>query len=597
MKIKLENFGVYQGVHNIDMDTPISIFIGMNGTGKTTIADAIRFALSGRVNGAKKENVSILHNGSKYAEVEIVFDDGFAVKRRLTAAGGESISVGSVTDDTPASVKQTVIWNYLNLTEREFPFFSRVNFLDMNSEERKKFLGEYLQLSLNKDTLVERVKKEVGDDFGTVKEEVEGTIDIALKEGIKEAENYSVNTRRVLKRERDKLTPLPVVDFIEIEGNKVDLKPLKLPDIEKKLETRKNERDELLKEKGRAEIVRGRDLYKEHGEVAAKIAELKEKISTLKYEESKKSATDLGVKKAQLEKELTHIKGLGKEVAMVDVCPAYNAKCPITEKQFKKIKELVSQPAEDAHLREKAISDEMSHIVTKINEHNSAITDYDNTKALLKEEEAKLLEIKKYIDSGIRPFNEVEKSLTQAETLLRNCEKVHTSLKEYQKAVSHNAGIDNRIKQAEREIEIFDRLAKLFSPEGNLLTSSEKIKGVNDTLESLKGFIGYPVRVTEILEIEGMPVRVSRAEEYIVNIALLIALNPVVKFIVVDNADMFDTLHKEMMFKKIFGEMFRNFKVIVLAVQQNGVVKPSPFSNIKVFHVNGGVKPVLKEEV
>lgn len=53
-KLRLENFGVYVGTHEIDLspssrDRPIVLFGGLNGGGKTTLLDAIQLALFGKL--------------------------------------------------------------------------------------------------------------------------------------------------------------------------------------------------------------------------------------------------------------------------------------------------------------------------------------------------------------------------------------------------------------------------------------------------------------------------------------------------------------------------------------------------------------------
>ncbi|MBQ5325689.1 MAG: AAA family ATPase, partial [Oscillospiraceae bacterium] len=91
LKIKISAFGPYAGVTEIDMEklgtNGLYLITGDTGAGKTTIFDAICFALYGEPSGANREN-SMLR--SKYAdvdtptEVELVFENRgkvYTVKR------------------------------------------------------------------------------------------------------------------------------------------------------------------------------------------------------------------------------------------------------------------------------------------------------------------------------------------------------------------------------------------------------------------------------------------------------------------------------------------------------------------------------------
>ena len=62
-ELELQNFGVYRGSHVIDLepadrDSPIVLFGGLNGAGKTTVLEAVLLALYGkRTPIAKREGL------------------------------------------------------------------------------------------------------------------------------------------------------------------------------------------------------------------------------------------------------------------------------------------------------------------------------------------------------------------------------------------------------------------------------------------------------------------------------------------------------------------------------------------------------------
>jgi AAA domain len=65
----------------IDRPGPVTVISGANGTGKTSVLDAIRCALSGGT------DATLLHAGAESGEAVLVLDDGTEIQRRVTADG------------------------------------------------------------------------------------------------------------------------------------------------------------------------------------------------------------------------------------------------------------------------------------------------------------------------------------------------------------------------------------------------------------------------------------------------------------------------------------------------------------------------------
>ena len=87
---------------DIGFTKPVSLFVGRNNSGKSTIRDALEFVLTGRARGVRlAKDASILsHNGNaKDMAVELVYEaDGEeCILRRKTSTGFKNIDTNPVT--------------------------------------------------------------------------------------------------------------------------------------------------------------------------------------------------------------------------------------------------------------------------------------------------------------------------------------------------------------------------------------------------------------------------------------------------------------------------------------------------------------------
>ena len=105
--IKIVNF---RGIKNTTLvPEHLNVFMGQNGSGKTSILNAITFALTGDM---KSEYIQ---TGAKSAVVEITFADGSSIERKKVKSGNTSCKVnGKSTTGKSANVQRlTVQWSAL----------------------------------------------------------------------------------------------------------------------------------------------------------------------------------------------------------------------------------------------------------------------------------------------------------------------------------------------------------------------------------------------------------------------------------------------------------------------------------------------------
>jgi len=95
-KLILNNFGLYRGKHEIQLDTenrntPIILIGGLNGAGKTTILDAIKFALYGKFADTNSgEKNAYLETVKKYINRDNKYEGAYVELEIETSSGDEN---------------------------------------------------------------------------------------------------------------------------------------------------------------------------------------------------------------------------------------------------------------------------------------------------------------------------------------------------------------------------------------------------------------------------------------------------------------------------------------------------------------------------
>lgn len=133
----------------IDLPTPVAFFAGFNGSGKTSIAEAVRMALGGdlvaRGVKLKKELKSLVHEGAKDGCAEVIHGDGTPTFALFPS--------GKVTDED---------------VYRPSPFLPFVcephRFAALDAQERRKALFALMKVKLDVKDVIERLKKRGVDE-------------------------------------------------------------------------------------------------------------------------------------------------------------------------------------------------------------------------------------------------------------------------------------------------------------------------------------------------------------------------------------------------------------------------------------------------
>jgi len=112
--LEIEGFGNYERLA-LHFEKPINIFVGRNDAGKTTLANAIRWAVSGRaVTRTKKGQEALINDHAKRARVKLTIDGNVEIERTRTPRT-EMLRFskdGVPTPGSPSEV-QAAIYRYL----------------------------------------------------------------------------------------------------------------------------------------------------------------------------------------------------------------------------------------------------------------------------------------------------------------------------------------------------------------------------------------------------------------------------------------------------------------------------------------------------
>jgi len=166
-KLKFKNFRSYGNIPTeVVFDNPghISLIVGSNGSGKTSIAQAIIFALYGDVPGQTLD--TLVNKVNKNAEVELWFDaDGHEiyVKRGIAPKAFEVSIDGKQVEDALASSKDEILEKYLHIGRDLFTNLIVLNIstyksmITLSEADKRNFINKIFDLTFL-ETLLAEVK-------------------------------------------------------------------------------------------------------------------------------------------------------------------------------------------------------------------------------------------------------------------------------------------------------------------------------------------------------------------------------------------------------------------------------------------------------
>lgn len=381
----------WMGLADVDLviGKPFVLFMGLNGVGKSGVAKAITWAITGRYRCdqvgavlAKKDLPAVvIRDGEKAARVGLMLGPALYLERALTAGGAETLRLVDFQGEEKVHVPGTAaevqaeLYRRLGLDPgRAEAALDSWAFLALPPEQRVAMLFRALGSAS-----AAEVEKRLGER-GLRGPEVVRLAGIAADKGFRAAEKAAVELRREAGRE---LNDLPAAkdapQVITVNGKERDLETVNVAQLEELLGDYRLKRDELLRSAGA-------DL----GAARARVETLEGQVAALKPRAGAEGGPDLEALRlkrtqaaerakgagseereaaervAALEREIANLRALVEvaEIAKPETCPAIPGgfECPATAAKLKAHAEKLRARADEAADRKRRAANELDAV-------------------------------------------------------------------------------------------------------------------------------------------------------------------------------------------------------------------------------------------
>lgn len=628
-RITLKNFRNHR-FSVIDFTAPISILTGVNASGKSSIKEAILYALCGcgRNEITRKNLSNIISYGLVKAEVEIIININnthLKITRSRTTKS-ESLKLeenGKPLSDTPSNIQQH-IYEALGIDKRLLSFaFDGSLIYQMNSKDLRDFVFDLMQIKVKKEDLIGALRCTAIED-----KYWKDLLNLAIAENFQAASKMAIEQRKTAKREMEKnIKPIP--DRITINDREHHLNGINIKGIEKDLDDIKKKKESLLVEKGRLDAQKMQDpsaltLSKNH--LAKSLKEAEEKLKMLKEcdhqhvkTQSLEQIEKLNYQIAQEQKKLLEAKTLleGKEkINLGDFsghCLCFPDLDCYSSEHIKKKEALIQNEIhtlqkriDDAAKNEKQLQDSLRIKNELLNNINQKI---EEEKSLKQQIADKKLEISR-IDEEIKRFSldKANADAAKLEAVLDDIRNINLQIQFGTTLISKAMEWNEYQKQlkvqmeAKEQVRIYDTLANFFSSEGyisKILNSS--LAPLYERLKITQQLLGYPVSFDKEFNIlaDGKSIKnLSESERYRLGIILQDSFMHLtgLKTMVIDEVNILDQQNKGLLLNILLKLQGDYENIILFSTIGDVHPKPSFHPLISMIRVdNGKVYPILKK--
>lgn len=459
--IKLINFRSHR-MSEISFDKDINFVFGSNGSGKTSILEAISWALLGRNSRTDKRGAGsnrLITKGEGRSMVELEVDEVGKITRSIP----HSLEVEGVEGNK--TEKQNAILEGIGISEDKI--YSALNsseFLDLKSKEKKAFLFDMTDLKITtsniRNEFINWCKENSVENGGEIFDKYVN-VEIKSTEKIDSINESMVSKRRKIKRDIKSCKELLKEEDKNLpEGYTVESEDK----LREEISDLENEERELIKDKSNY------------------VAEKKKLDEILNSDVAKEDIDDLEDKKDKYEKLLNNLRDkrveLKGDISSVSriyntlknwkgECPILpkelNIDCPISSDDLEKPKKSYKKKNDKLKTKIDKIEKRISNGSKMIKEVKSKIKESRNKVSKKDKEEAKskLNKLNNQYDKS-----EIEKGLKTIKNELKKKRNLLTKVLAAKNREKEKRKKAEKLERLEKELEEVKIMADAFSPNG-----------------------------------------------------------------------------------------------------------------------------------
>ncbi|GAB6072245.1 DNA double-strand break repair ATPase Rad50 [Venenivibrio stagnispumantis] len=450
--IVLNNFLIHDNTEIEFADNGITAFIGNNGAGKSSIVEAVSFALFGKSD--KGNLIDLIKWGRNRAVVKLYFtkdNKDFVIKREITATRGRANTTSLVYQ---LRGEQEIPYIQKNI-DKELPkltgltlktFINSVlvkqgdieGLIKLTPSKRKEVLEELLDL---------KVFQLLSEKYAEKRREKERLIkDIEVR--IQDLDNLIANMEKLLSEKEEK----------EAEKSKVEEEKRKIENHKKEilqiLNNLRKEKEEIIQLKNRIETI---NIKIENNK--KRLKEIEEFIKNVENEEKKLPELTQAVKEL---KEKEEILSLYQEVKKLEIErknleEKYN-KAKENEEFIKKF-EKIAKEYEEKEKQKKELEQHLSQINKKEGELRQLQSEINQKEKQLKEQRDKVINVAKILSSKKQIYKMLEQNPeVRNEMIKNNQDKINQLRKQLEELTAEKGAVESQIKILKKQLENINNL-------------------------------------------------------------------------------------------------------------------------------------------
>ena len=471
--ITLQNFRCFEHL-DLKFDKSINFIFGPNASGKSTIAEAMEVALTGRCNGVNsnwRDRAALVRHGADQFKVE------------LELIGEKVIHRPELRDCSP---KPEAISKKLNVSKEALvALFDTGHFFSLHPDEKKRVIFELLDLNVNRSnikrklkswlrehpSLIEKYPVRVSNRAGQVDPDddllsVFGTVPGSLEEAYTQA----FDERRLVKRELKALGP--IVDLPD--GITED-------EIKARIDQNQKELSSLHERLGKRKGIQAFERKQIEAELEGTSSTLEQLESEIRSFKPKSEKARLSRLEKKREEALQEIESLNKELAsrrealdrlrvereaeerLIERLRNFNGTCPLFDRPIEcKTEEVLSAISEYLN-NESRLDVEIDTLSRKATDIQLQIQNKKCGLSSIEQEISTSKDLLTKHEENLEAIKKLKEKKAELEQRLRDCEK------------DDSEGLRERIKQLEMEMEKNRRLLQAAQREEKRKLLSEKL--------------------------------------------------------------------------------------------------------------------------